>query len=300
MTNCYDIVLRSDAEVRRSIRGRRADPPVPPGSDQRRATFRSALEQAEQQFRAAALIDFDSRALNLYYGLSQAGRAIAAASSALPDDGWRLKHHGLSVDQLDSIGPDIAAFKLKTVGKEDTSFRRLSIVFGSDQPAMTTLGDVWPLIYDTSFGPQLGPTIYPPLAVNPQPPDIPSGSFVAQSATIELPLTVLAVPSENRPAMREYLSRYPALADFIVTTPSGAQGWPGANMALSLRWRKLDELKVGHVLDGRLLTYRGNAVAYPTTRRRFRHGSSVDGVVGGAVFAVDAHPVPAGRVDRDD
>ncbi|MGH3799867.1 MAG: YaaC family protein [Pseudonocardiaceae bacterium] len=41
-------------------------------------TFRSALEQAEQQFRAAASVDYDSRALNLYYGVSQAGRAVAA------------------------------------------------------------------------------------------------------------------------------------------------------------------------------------------------------------------------------
>lgn len=132
MTTYYDLSLRSNAEVWRSIRGRRADPPVPPGSDQRRATFQSALQQAEQQFRAAALIDFDSRALNLYYGLSQAGRAIAATSSALPDDAWRLKHHGLSVDQLDSIGPDIAAVTVKTVGKDDTSFRRLSSVFASE------------------------------------------------------------------------------------------------------------------------------------------------------------------------
>lgn len=265
MTTSYDIALRSNAEVWRSIRGRRAAPPVPPGDDQRTATFQSALEQAEQQFRAAALIDFDSRALNLYYGLSQAGRAIAAASSVLPDDGWRLKHHGLSVNQLDSIGPDIAAVEVKTVGKEDTSFRRLSIVLSSDQPAMTTVGDVWPLIYDTSFEPQLGHMIYPPLAVNPQPPDIPSGSFVAQSATIELPLVLLAVPPEDRPALRDYLSRYPALADFIVTTPPGsAQGWPGPNMGLALRWTKPDDLTIGNILDERLTTYRGSKLAYPT------------------------------------
>lgn len=236
MTTWYEMGLRTNAEVWRSIRGRRADPPVLPGSDQRRATFQSALEQAEQQFRAAALIDFDSRALNLYYGLSQAGRAIAAASSALPDDGWRLKHHGLSVDQLDSIGPDIAAVKVKTIGKEDTSFRRLSSVFGSDQPAMATLGDVWPLIYDTQFGPRLTDPLYLPITVDVQIAHLPSGAFVAQAANVGLPDKLIELPTEDRGPIAGYLDRYPAFADWVTTTPSGgAQDWPGPNMALSLR-----------------------------------------------------------------
>jgi hypothetical protein len=201
MTTWYEIGLRTNAEVWRSIRGRRADPPVPPGSDQRRVTFQSALEQAEQQFRAAALIDFDSRALNLYYGLSQAGRAIAAASSALPDDGWRLKHHGLSVDQLESVGPDIAAVRVKTIGKDDTSFRRLSLIFGSDQPAIATLGDLWPLNYDTHFGPRLTDPLYLPITVDVQTAHLPSGTFVAQAADVGLPKRLTELPAGDRPAL---------------------------------------------------------------------------------------------------
>jgi len=143
------------------------------------------LEQAEQQFRAAALIDFVSRALNLFYGLSQAGRAIAAASAALPNGGWRLNGHGLKLPGLYAVKPDLA-----------------SIVVKSDRKVA---------------------------------------------------------------AMRHYLSRYPALADFIVTTPTGgAQGWPMPNMGLALRWAKPDDVTTGHVLDGRLTTYRGSKLAYPT------------------------------------
>lgn len=39
----------------------------------------AALEQSEQLLRGAADLGFASRPLNLFYGLSQAGRAISAA-----------------------------------------------------------------------------------------------------------------------------------------------------------------------------------------------------------------------------
>jgi len=75
----YDGSVRQPAEVWRSLRRRRAAPPGSASSSPSRAdTFRSALEQAEQQFRAAASVDYDSRALNLYSGASQAGRALGA------------------------------------------------------------------------------------------------------------------------------------------------------------------------------------------------------------------------------
>ena len=265
MTTWYEIGLRTNAEVWRSIRGRRADPPVPPGSEQRKATFQSALEQAEQQFRAAALIDFDSRALNLFYGLSQAGRALAAASVALPNSDWRLNGHGLTVPGLETVKPDIAAVVVKSDGKERSSFCRLSRVFKSDQPEAVALGDLWPLIYDTTFGPRLGDTMYPPLTVDVQTVHLPSGAFVAQAANVELTEKLTQMPVEHRGPFAGYIDRYPALTGWVTTTPNGsAQDWPGPNMALSLRWRKPDDLKVGHVLDGRLTTYRGSRLAYPT------------------------------------
>jgi hypothetical protein len=56
--------------------------------------FASALEQAEQLMRAAQDVGTAARPLPLFYALSQAGRAIAAAR--LPDPAWRLAGHGLS------------------------------------------------------------------------------------------------------------------------------------------------------------------------------------------------------------
>lgn len=60
-----------------------------------------ALEQAQQQFAAAELIGYESRPLNLFYGLSQAGRAIAAGSRLLgrgTEQQWQASGHGLKYD----------------------------------------------------------------------------------------------------------------------------------------------------------------------------------------------------------
>lgn len=140
----FEMDLRSSSHVWRSLRSRRAVPPVPDGQPERAATFRASLEQAEQQIRAAASVDYDSGALNLFYGLSQAGRAIAAAAPMLSVDEWRLKGHGITVKNLESFGDDLADVALATQGNGSSSFRRLSAVLGSPQPAGVTLGEIWP------------------------------------------------------------------------------------------------------------------------------------------------------------
>lgn len=84
----FSIGLSEPAESWRTIRSLRADPParirdVLDGEKSRRTTFQMSLEQAQQQFRAASAIGYESRPLNLYYGIAQAGRALAAASATL-------------------------------------------------------------------------------------------------------------------------------------------------------------------------------------------------------------------------
>lgn len=261
----FDVDLRSSSEVWRSVRTKRALPPVPGGDPDRVATFRAALEQAEQQLRAAARIDFDSRALNLFYGLSQAGRAVAAAAPSLSNSEWRLLGHGLTVPMLDSASGDIRALELSTHGSEKTSFRRLSAVLSSPQPKSVTVAELWPLLYETTIHAPLATTLYPPLEVTYGDDWILSGAFVAQTATVALPQSLLAVATEKRPTVTEYVSRYPALAGFI-PTPSGSNvDWPSPNMAFTLRWKRPDDLGSGHVLDGMLVRYRGEqTLAYPT------------------------------------
>lgn len=78
-----------------AIRLLRARPPRGVDTAERAGVFASALEQSEQLMRAAERIGPAARPLPLFYSLSQAGRAIAAARIA--DDQWRLSGHGLSV-----------------------------------------------------------------------------------------------------------------------------------------------------------------------------------------------------------
>ena len=74
-------------------------------TEQRRLLFSAALEQSEQQFLAARAVGVQSRPLNLLYGLSQAGRAVAAALTPEADD-YQLKGHGISVESIALVYDD--------------------------------------------------------------------------------------------------------------------------------------------------------------------------------------------------
>ena len=224
-------------------RRRRASPPIPAGSSQTRAdTFRSALEQAEQQFRAAASVDYDSRALNLYYGLSQAGRAVAAAARGLGQDEWSLHAHGLEWPHLAEAGVNVSTLTVKPDGKARARFTCLSEVLGSPLPELVTLGELWPLMYETTLHAPLGATLYGPLPVS-LGERMSVGAHGADNAGISLPPTIIAVPVEERPQLADFLARYPALQDWRRRPPSGPEiGWPERDSPLWLQW-ELTECK---------------------------------------------------------
>jgi len=110
------------------------------------------LEQAEQMFRAASGVGTATRPLQVFYGLSQAGRAIAAAARSQSGDEWRLGGHGIAAVDLRAPLPDIEVY-----AHRKGSFVRLSDVldspiFAETQPvALTQLWDsvpenrLWPL-----------------------------------------------------------------------------------------------------------------------------------------------------------
>ena len=83
----------------RGLRGLRADPPGLAKSGARRNVFGAALEQSEQLFKGASRLGAATRPINLFYGLSQAGRALAAALD--DSDRWQFRGHGIGW-QLDS------------------------------------------------------------------------------------------------------------------------------------------------------------------------------------------------------
>lgn len=72
---------------------------------ERRKTFAAAMQQFEEQMAAAKVVTPVTRPLNLYYGLVQAGLAIAAAHEPDP---WSFNKHGLKLGDLRAELEDIA------------------------------------------------------------------------------------------------------------------------------------------------------------------------------------------------
>ncbi|MGD6980925.1 YaaC family protein [Citricoccus sp. CH26A] len=120
-------------------------------NDARRRLFNSSLEQAQQQFEAARLVGFESRALNLYYGLSQAGRAISAAMTpAGTNQSPDVSGHGLKVLDLPGTKPQkLFDMQVKGSGSDNTSYRRLASLLDSDHlSAPVSLGSIWHMLPD--------------------------------------------------------------------------------------------------------------------------------------------------------
>jgi hypothetical protein len=134
------------------LRGTRWNPPQAAAADPaRRRTYVFALEQAEQMFRAAAGTGVATRPLLVFYGLSQAGRAIAAAAASAGAGGWELEGHGITCLSQTLRGP-LPAVRVQA-GKEGStgSFVRLSELLGSPlwpRAEPLTLSLLWDLLPD--------------------------------------------------------------------------------------------------------------------------------------------------------
>jgi len=135
----FDAGRWSAAESWRAIRSARSEPPIRIASrvakGERKVVFQTGLEQAQQQYAAASAVGYESRPLNLFYGLAQAGKALAAASPDLDQastdeshKSWRTSSHGLA------FSPTAGDFWTQRVNVEPgraDSFSRASIALGS-------------------------------------------------------------------------------------------------------------------------------------------------------------------------
>lgn len=77
----------------RILRLMRAEPPRAASGGYRRRTFGAALEQSEQLWVASAAVGPAASPIVLFYGLTQAARALSAARPTGSADG--LARHGL-------------------------------------------------------------------------------------------------------------------------------------------------------------------------------------------------------------
>lgn len=119
----------------------RSNPPGAAATGARRAVFGAALEQLEQLFRGAARAGNAVRPLLVFYGMSQASRAVAASASYLGGD-WRITGHGLRTSGLNN--KSLEEMQLRADLKGTSAFLTMQRVLGSplwSQPLK--FGQLW-------------------------------------------------------------------------------------------------------------------------------------------------------------
>jgi hypothetical protein len=173
--------------------------------------FCAALEQAEQLFAAAEAVGDATRPILLFYGLSQAGRAIAAASTGVDSNHYRLSGHGIAVTNLDQRAP---LHELVVIDKEKGSFTHLAPPLRSGTlPAGATLGEIWASIPSLlGYWPGGTRPYFPPLRFEPF-------RFMGFSGTRQelvawihgLPADLLLADNQAE-AVTSFLAHYPTLA----------------------------------------------------------------------------------------
>jgi hypothetical protein len=100
------------------------------------------MEQSEQLFAGASRADNATRPILLFYGLSQACRAIAATAVDIPDDAFRLAGHGLRAPNL--AGQHLGEVLLHPQSSSRTTFATLQRMLGSPTwDEAVSLAAVW-------------------------------------------------------------------------------------------------------------------------------------------------------------
>ncbi|WP_327395426.1 YaaC family protein [Streptomyces phaeochromogenes] len=209
----YDSELM-DGDVWGWLRRTRSTPPSPAAPSERRGVYTSALEQAEQFFRAARTVGPATRPLLIFYGLSQAGRAIAAASSNAKGDDWKLAGHGISQKKESLLKelPEVAVITEKSGRK--SSFVRLSELLDSPlwENDVISLNELWDAIPENRDSPlkDTGRARRTPLKTVP--------FLMGGDPHPLLSLPIDYIPSwvvedkKPREALEEYFVKYPSVA----------------------------------------------------------------------------------------
>jgi hypothetical protein len=123
-----------------AIRALRATPTgSAAGAVDRRQTFAASLRQAEELAVAAQAVGYAAKPLPLFYSLSQAGRAIAAAHLTTS---WVLRGHGLRVNV--DAQRSLLETTVEPAGKGGDSFRGVAAAVGSPTlSGAAQLGELW-------------------------------------------------------------------------------------------------------------------------------------------------------------
>ncbi|WP_432162819.1 YaaC family protein [Streptomyces tendae] len=221
MVTYRDLALPPAKEVWRDLRGLRVGVGGPASTEAaRRAVFVAALEQAEQFTEAAANAGPATRPVQIFYALSQFGRAIAAASTLLGEDEWRLKGHGIGTRNIDATQGLALVEVIPTARGSLAGVARALGVDTLEPQAPIRLGDLWRLIPETQRVPLPGAQGLPVMHFSPR-------GLIHRGEEMWCRLSIYPVPRDvrsqsevDRSAVDNFLANYPSLTGWSHTPDS--------------------------------------------------------------------------------
>lgn len=220
----------------RSLRALRHDPPGYAKQGARRATFQSALEQCEQFLGAASDTGYATRPVQLFYALSQAGRAIVAASPRVGNQAWKVSGHGLTANTNAAVAADVMVTATR-VGLFPAIASALDIeALVPDEPV--ALRELWPLLPETVDVPLTADVMLPVLLFFQD--GWPKTGTFTHAEVDWIPRQARDLYGQDRLRVKEHLDRYPALRGSMPqVSPMGGLNWrsAGPGMGLRVEWR---------------------------------------------------------------
>jgi len=200
------------------LRSTRWNPPAAAdASAERRRTYVFALEQAEQMLGAARAVGPATRPLLIFYGLNQAGRAVASAARWRGSDDWRLQGHGIHVVPH-SLRGELSAVHVYPDGSDSKgSFVRLSELLRSplwDRAARVTLDTLWDCVPKNRLNP-----------IGAEDRERRTPLYVAEESILDDPHSLVSVPVAYFPPwVIAATDRYEAMIEYLNAFPD-AQGY---------------------------------------------------------------------------
>jgi hypothetical protein len=194
----------------------------------RKQTFAATMTQFDEQFTAAKTVTAATRPLNLYYGLAQAGMAIAAAHAPDP---WSFSRHGL---HLGDRNPELADMLVGPEGQG--GFQKVATATGS--PLITTpvsLGTLWASLPDLAQAGTL------PGSAWRIPLELSAETFRATRprATLYLPGEMPGKHDAWIPTFTAMMADYPSAAGWAIPIEDGTiqiTHRPNRQWEVTLRW----------------------------------------------------------------
>jgi hypothetical protein len=199
--------------------------------------FQSSLEQCEQFLAAASETGYATRPVQLFYALSQAGRAIVAASPRVGNQAWRVAGHGLTAGTSAVVAADVTV----TAGKTGL-FPAVASAMGAEglvpgEPA--ALRELWPVLPETADVPLTGGAMLPALLFFQD--GWPEAAAFARAEVAWIPRQVHDLYGQDRARIKGHLDSYPALRASTLprSQPMGGLEWRSEKrgMGLSVEWR---------------------------------------------------------------